>query len=272
MEIFTDFPDKVLILLEPTHTKPPNKAVIKIKTMKRNPSNRMLRFTIGVGLSSTLVLMAFEWRSPQGEKMAFFQENSQEDAFIMASYFPEPKVKEQVSSKPIQSPKEIIDEFKLSPEPLPEPKPEQNPDPDFKEGPEIEQGFTNEGPSINDEPSVSNPMAVHDLPYFKSCGRQGKKEHQEACLNDGLRNHLAQHLRYPEEAKRHKIESKIYVRFIIEKDGSIQLQEIAGKQKEYFQVEVERVFSLLPTLEPGKVQGRPVRVSYALPISFKLQP
>lgn len=107
--------------------------------------------------------------------MAFFQENSQEDAFIMASYFPEPKVKEQVSSKPIQSPKEIIDEFKLSPEPLPEPKPEQNPDPDFKEGPEIEQGFTNEGSAPIDEPSFINALAVHDLPYFKIVDAKARK-------------------------------------------------------------------------------------------------
>jgi Ca-activated chloride channel family protein len=87
---------------------------------------------------------------------------------------------------------------------------------------------------------------------------------------DSLRAFIQRNLRYPEEAKRNKIEGKVFVSFIIEADGSVSnikvLRDIGGGCG----AEAVRVVKLMPKWKPGKQHGKAVRTQFNLPIQFVL--
>lgn len=88
--------------------------------------------------------------------------------------------------------------------------------------------------------------------------------------NDSLISFLSKNIIYPEKAKAEQIHGRVYVRFVVEKDGSITnakiIRDIGGGCGE----EVLRVISLMPKWNPGKQGGKPVRTEFMLPVSFSL--
>ncbi|MCB2207932.1 MAG: M56 family metallopeptidase [Bacteroidetes bacterium] len=87
---------------------------------------------------------------------------------------------------------------------------------------------------------------------------------------EALIEYLGSNIKYPEQAKEEGIEGKVFVNFIVEKDGSIGetkvLRGIGGGCDE----EAVRVISQMTDWTPGTQGGEAVRVSYNLPINFKL--
>ncbi len=63
---------------------------------------------------------------------------------------------------------------------------------------------------------------------------------------------------------------RVYVNFVIAKDGSIQEIRMRGPDKN-LEKEAQRNISKLPKMIPGKQRGRPVRVPFSIPITFRLQ-
>jgi protein TonB len=90
-------------------------------------------------------------------------------------------------------------------------------------------------------------------------------------FNGELLEYLAKNIKYPTEAKENKIEGKVLVEFIVEKDGSISNTKIVKKAGYGFDEETLRVIKAMPNWKPGKQNGKPVRVSYTLPIRFSLK-
>jgi len=88
---------------------------------------------------------------------------------------------------------------------------------------------------------------------------------------DELYKFLGSNIKYPEKAKADGIHGKVYVNFIVEKDGKVTnvnvLRGIGGGCDE----ESVRVLNSMPNWIPGKQRGENVRVSYNLPIKFALQ-
>ena len=85
-----------------------------------------------------------------------------------------------------------------------------------------------------------------------------------------MMKYVADNIKYPEEAKDQNIAGRVFVSFIVEKDGSIGevkvMRGIGGGCDE----EAVRVIKAMPKWTPGKVKGEPVRVSYMMPLNFKL--
>ncbi len=83
--------------------------------------------------------------------------------------------------------------------------------------------------------------------------------------------YLAENVHYPEQAKKEQLQGRVFVTFVVEKDGSISgakvLRGIGGGCDE----EALRVVNAMPNWTPGKMRGEVVRVNYNLPITFKLQ-
>lgn len=87
-----------------------------------------------------------------------------------------------------------------------------------------------------------------------------------------LMSWLSENIKYPAEAVKQKIEGRVFVSFIIEKDGSVSNLTIAKGAHELLDQEALRIVGLMPKWEPGKDKGKLVRCRYTLPISFKLPP
>lgn len=86
----------------------------------------------------------------------------------------------------------------------------------------------------------------------------------------GLMQLLASRISYPKQAITNNIQGIVALSFVVEKDGSISnivvLRDIGGGCAE----ESVRVVKTLPKWLPGMIDGSPVRVSYVLPVRFKL--
>ena len=82
---------------------------------------------------------------------------------------------------------------------------------------------------------------------------------------------VGKNMRYPAEAKQKNIQGRVFISFVVEKDGAITdakvLRGIGGGCDE----EALRVINLSPKWEPGIQRGKAVRVSYTIPLFFQLQ-
>lgn len=81
---------------------------------------------------------------------------------------------------------------------------------------------------------------------------------------------LTKNLKYPESARAQKIQGKVVVTFIINKDGTISNAKIAKSVDAALDREAMRVVKLMPKWKPGIQNNEPCRTMFAIPIVFKL--
>ncbi len=86
-----------------------------------------------------------------------------------------------------------------------------------------------------------------------------------------LRQFIANSVKYPVIAQENGIQGRVYVTFVVDADGSVSEPRIARGVDPSLDKEALRVVSALPKWKPGKQRGKPVRVSYTVPINFQLQ-
>jgi len=86
-----------------------------------------------------------------------------------------------------------------------------------------------------------------------------------------LRTYIATAIKYPVIAQENGIQGKVYVTFVVGKDGSVNNASIARGVDPSLDKEALRVVNTLPKWKPGKQRGKPVNVSYTVPINFVLQ-
>lgn len=88
-----------------------------------------------------------------------------------------------------------------------------------------------------------------------------------------IEDYLAEKLQYPADEVKLGIQGTAYVSFIIEKDGSVSnVKLVRGiSNGDNLNREAMRVLSEMPHWSPGEQDGHPVRVSFVVPIHFRLQ-
>ena len=85
-----------------------------------------------------------------------------------------------------------------------------------------------------------------------------------------LYKEVAEVLRYPAEARRRGIQGKVFVEFIVDKDGTLRdVRTIKGPDV-LLNEEAERVMRMMDDWNPGKVKGKPVVQRMVLPLAFRL--
>ena len=81
---------------------------------------------------------------------------------------------------------------------------------------------------------------------------------------------IAANVKYPEIAKENGVTGKVFIQFVINKDGKVVDVEVLRGVDPYLDKEAKRVVSDMPAWTPGKQRGKTVKVSFQLPINFKL--
>ena len=82
--------------------------------------------------------------------------------------------------------------------------------------------------------------------------------------------YVGKKMKYPSQARRMGIEGKVFVQFVVGKDGSISEVKIMRGIGAGCDQEAIRVIKTSPAWSPGKQRGKPVKVRMVLPITFKL--
>ncbi|WP_299118019.1 energy transducer TonB [uncultured Winogradskyella sp.] len=119
------------------------------------------------------------------------------------------------------------------------------------------------------EEDIEVPFAVIErVPTFPGC--KGNNNQLRVCFQEKIRDHLQKNFEYPEVAQELGLTGKVYVFFLIDKDGYVTKIKSRGPDK-LLENEAERIIGLLPKMIPGKQRDRNVSVPYSIPINFKLQ-
>jgi TonB family protein len=108
------------------------------------------------------------------------------------------------------------------------------------------------------------------IPTCKGCKNSDDKL---KCFQEKIGNHIFKTQKYPKDALRNGITGRISTLFIINKDGEITDIKAKGAEgTELLQREAIRIISLIPKMiEPGKINGKPIKVKYSQPITFKFK-
>ncbi|MBQ8222445.1 MAG: M56 family metallopeptidase [Bacteroidales bacterium] len=85
-----------------------------------------------------------------------------------------------------------------------------------------------------------------------------------------LMKYLQENIKYPQSAKDKKVEGRVFVTFVIEKDGSITNAQVMRGIDEACDVEALRVVNSMPKWIPAKQEGEAVRSQFTVPFIFKM--
>ncbi|WKN44329.1 energy transducer TonB [Tunicatimonas pelagia] len=205
---------------------------------------RSYHFTIGLILSVSVVVVAFEWRSPIGvielpERPEIIDEVLPP---IKSTVQEPPKPKVQPVIIPVADEEDIEDVIDIVLD-----VDISDPTPDFTK---------------MDEPEVEETDEIHIVVEEKPSFPGGEKAFYQ---------YVASKMKYPKLAVRQGIDGRVFVQFVVNRDGSLTdiqvIKGIGGGCDE----EAVRVLGSAPRWNPGKQRGKPVRVRMALPIIFQLQ-
>ncbi|MEQ6168438.1 MULTISPECIES: TonB family protein [unclassified Ekhidna] len=215
-------------------------------------SSRPLFFGVGMIVSLSLTLVAFEWRSPV-DPVVDTNPVIEEPWFVMEEpkitkqdipELPKPKIKKQIVSAVVEI-KEVKELTNLveSDEPI-----------DIEST--IDELITNER-QVEIVPDTPFER-VEEMPVFPGG-------------DAALLAFLAKNIKYPKAAQRMGIEGRVTLSFVIDETGSITNIEVLRGIGAGCDEEAIRVLKLLPNYAPGKQRGVPVKVRMRVPVTFKLR-
>ena len=205
-------------------------------------------FNIGLALSLAIVLTAFEWRSYDDGSLVDLGQIDDDFEDLMEI----PPTEQPPPPPPvIQLPQiiEIPDEEEI------EEEIEVDLDVEITEETVIEDIVFDEAPEeevadeifdiVEDQPAPPGGMGA----FYKFVGKS---------------------MKYPNQARRMGIEGRVFVQFVVDKDGTLtDIKAVKGIGAGCDE-EAVRVLKSAPKWKPGKQRGRPVKVRMILPITFKL--
>ncbi|BAX81881.1 energy transducer TonB [Labilibaculum antarcticum] len=235
---------------------------------KKNPNadlekRKSLFFEIGLVVALALTLISFEWPTRVREVVEI---RNLVDLKLDEEIIPITR-QEEIKEKPKLPPKihltDVItiveDDTELENE-LEIVEDDFNQETEFEIAPQ--EVFVEE--EVDEEMKIF--VIVEEMPIFRPdiC-----KNNVEGNLE--LYRHINSSIRYPVIAQENGITGRVYVSFVVGKDGSISKVELLRGVDPSLDQEALRVIRNLPKFEPGKQRGKPVKVSYSTVINFVLQ-
>ena len=88
---------------------------------------------------------------------------------------------------------------------------------------------------------------------------------------EALYKYIQSNIKYPQLAKENNITGRVFVTFVVEKDGSVSNVKAARDIGGGCGAEAVRVVKSMPKWTPGKQRDKAVRAAYTLPVNFNLQ-
>ena len=226
--------------------------LIQIKKSKdeKSKSVSLLVSSISLCLSLLLVIGMFEWKS--------IENGSSVDITVKSEGFDDLLEIPQTEQKPQPPPKvqapvirevadeEIIEEIEL------------DLDIEMTEETRIEEVIVKQAEESMPEEKVDDIFTIVEVRPEPVGGIKA------------FYTYVGDNLQYPARARRMYIEGRVFIEFVVERDGSLTDIKVAKGIGAGCDEEAVRVISQAPKWNPGKQRGRAVRVRMVMPIMFKL--
>ncbi|WP_394990342.1 energy transducer TonB [Emticicia sp.] len=230
-------------------------------------------FWIGIGCFMLILLTNFIFARQKDKNLA------ETGIIIDLQKIPDEKVPEIEKPKEIEPPKEV-EQVKtiayLVPEVVEETQNETPPPTQDAIEVAVISDKTQEGrvsESISESPPVEVPSAAVKAVEIVENNLPFTSVEENPSFMGGVKEmykFLAQNLKYPSAAQRANIQGKVFLKFIVEKDGSITGVETMKGIGFGCDEEAARVVKLMPKWIAGRQNGRNVRVVFTIPVFFKL--
>ena len=221
--------------------------------LKKSPEHDLSKKTgmflnLGLTLSLLIVILAFEWPNRGSEEIMDFGELDADFEDIMeippTDQPPPPPPKVQIPEII-----EVPDEKEL------EEEIEVELDVEMTEETVVEDIVFEQAPEEEEVDEIFT--IVEDQPEFPG-GMQA------------FYSFVSKRMKYPSQAKRMGIEGRVYLEFVVGKDGAVtNVRSVKGIGAGCDE-EAVRVMKTVPKFKPGKQRGRAVKVKMVMPIYFKL--
>jgi len=238
-----------------------------MKTRNANPNPSMLEakrplfFLVGLSMSLLTVYAAFEMNFAQGEISDFSDDSvftEEIDWTIPVTVMRTPEAPSKPKSMPKFNPNEftVIDNNAT----LPNLTTEWN------------TATIDEGLEVIVDPDpveVFTFTQVESMPVFAGCEEALTNDERYACMNSQLMAYVSSNFEVTDRMIQFSRGEKLFVEFIIEKNGDVRNATIVRGEDELIAEEALRVVQSLPRFTPAKMNGKPVRMSYILPINVK---
>lgn len=231
---------------------------------KKNPQKDLNKksgtfFVIGLLLVLAMVYTALEWKSFDPINKIDVALNKVDDSIIEEATIIELKATPPPKPKVLPIEIEIIDDD----EPIIETEviaSEVDTDTEIVDPSDFE---------VIEEPEEVKVIwtTIEEVPIFPGCE---SAEDKRACFNEMMQKHIRKNFRYPELAQEMGIQGRVNTQFMINNDGTIGAIQKRGPH-DVLEKEAVRILSKLPKMTPGKQRGSAVKVSFAIPITFKLE-
>lgn len=213
--------------------------------------------SLGLAVALGLVVSAFEMRSYEDSGLIYDEEvvmiASEDLLLIPPTVFvpPPPKpVVQEPDLKEVPNEKEIKQEIEMT-------KQDENP----------QLSNTSDTQPNNTISVIEKHLIDEDLtPPINVAEEQPEPEGGYPAFYE----YVKKNLKYPTKARKENIQGKVYVSFIVERDGSISDVKITRSIGGGCDEEAERVLKNSPKWKPGKQRHQPVRVRMSIPIGFRL--
>ena len=85
-----------------------------------------------------------------------------------------------------------------------------------------------------------------------------------------LMKYLQKNIRYPKVCKEQGLQGRVIVQFVVNTDSTISDVKVVKPVNPHFDQEALRVVKAMPKWKPGTQHGKPVRVRFTLPVTFRL--
>ncbi len=117
---------------------------------------------------------------------------------------------------------------------------------------------------IAEEPKAPEPEKVYTMAMVE---QKPEFPGGEAAMYKWLGDHIS----YPAQASEEGVSGRVVVQFDITKTGSIENVKVIRGRHPALDKEAMRLVKAMPNWQPGRNNGQPVKVTFILPVTFKLQ-
>ena len=240
----------------------------------KKAKNSFIFFQIGLIATMLVVLFVLEFNFELKPKKAVVPETiTTIDISVPTNFKIIPKMNPIAENKPNAQPK-FTNQFKETTKEVPKDKvkPVDNTPKDLDTNAPKEPVSENpikEVPSTKPEtPTVLN---VEELPMFPACRGLSRNE-QLKCFEEQMSKAVAKNAEYPEIDRENGKQGRALISFIIDKNGKIiDVKALDNKNATpEMKIAAEKAVRKVSKLTPAKQGGKPVRIKYVIPVSFRL--
>ncbi len=128
----------------------------------------------------------------------------------------------------------------------------------------------NDSTKSKDNEEVFTYSIIEEKTVYPGCEGLDNNE-RTTCFQQKLAEHLQASYIYPEIAIKYNIQGKVFVQFIVDRDGSItDIKIFQGVHALLDQAAMDMIKSLPKMTQPAIQRGKPVKMAFTIPIVFQL--